>query len=70
MSRVTAVLPPTIASAPGTACTAVRTRPIVLNAAWLSGAEVSVPCSQAWPALITGGVTPVIPGVARSAASS
>src|SRR5580658_9896545 len=70
MSRVTAVLPPTIACAPGTACTAVRTSPIVRNAAWLSGGEVSVACSQAWPALLTGGVTAVIPGVARSAASS
>jgi hypothetical protein len=43
MSSVTAVLPPTIAWAPGTACTAARTLSIVPNAAWLSGAEVSVP---------------------------
>ena len=44
MSRLTAVLPPTIASAPGTACTAARTLSIVLYAVWLSGALVSVPC--------------------------
>ena len=42
-SRLTAVLPPTSASAPGTACTAARTRSMVAYAAWLSGAEVSVP---------------------------
>ena len=39
---LTAVVPPTIASAPGTACTAVRARSMVSFAAWLSGAEVSV----------------------------
>ena len=43
MSRFTAVLPPTSAAAPGTAWTAVLTRSIVLKAAGLSGAVVSVP---------------------------
>ena len=41
-SRLTAVLPPTRASAPGTACTAARAASMVAYAAWLSGAEVSV----------------------------
>ena len=38
MSRLIAVVPPTSASAPGTACTAARTRSIVALAAGLSGA--------------------------------
>ena len=42
-SRLTAVAPPTRALAPGTACTAARTRSIVSYAAWLSGGAVSVP---------------------------
>ena len=46
MSRLTAVFPPTSASAPGTACTAARTRSMVAYAAWLSGAEVSVPSGR------------------------
>ena len=41
-SRLMAVLPPTSASEPGTACAAARTRSMAEYAAWLSGAEVSV----------------------------
>src|SRR5215470_14642589 len=40
-SRLIAVLPPTSALAPGTACTAERTRSIVLYAAWVSGADIA-----------------------------
>ena len=54
-------MPPTMASAPGTACTAARVASMVVYAAWLSGAEVSVPCRKAWPSRTTGPVTPVIP---------
>ena len=42
-SRLIAVFPPTLASAPGTACTAARARSIVADAAWLSGGAVRVP---------------------------
>ena len=42
MSRLTAVKPPTSASAPGTACTAVRRRATVCSAAVLSAGSASV----------------------------
>src|SRR5215471_16277793 len=69
-SRLTAVLPPTIALAPGMACTASRVRSIVAYAAWLSGAAVSVASRYAWPPMVTGCVTPVRPLTDRSVAAS
>lgn len=41
-STIVAVPPPTLASAPGTACRVVRARATVSLAAWLSGAAVVV----------------------------
>ncbi len=49
VSSTIAVPPPTWASAPGTACTASRTRSTVSLAAWLSGGSASVPCRNASP---------------------
>ncbi len=67
-SSTTAVLPPTLASAPGTACTAARTRSTVSLAAWLSGGSVRVARNSACPSWRTGGVVADTPAVAPVAA--
>ena len=62
--------PPTLASAPGTACAASRTWVTVLYAAWLSGGTDSVPCSSTRPSRTCGGPTDEIPLALASAARS
>ena len=54
MSSVIAVMPPTLASAPGIGCTAARTRSTVAIAASLSGAVGSVPSISTRSPLTTG----------------
>src|SRR6516165_12693261 len=67
---LTAVPPPTLALAPGTACTAARTLSIVVYAAGLSGLLVSVPWRKTRPSLVTGRLTVSIPLVPRRALAS
>src|SRR6516165_9245700 len=67
---LTAVPPPTLALAPGTACTAARTLSIVVYAAGLCGLLVSVPWRKTRPSLVTGRLTDSIPLAPRSALAS
>ena len=62
--------PPTLASAPGIACTAARTRLTSAYAAWLSGGTASVPCISTRPSRTCGGLTAAMPPVRASAARS
>src|SRR6202167_3623306 len=62
-----AVPPPTLASAPGMACTVVRIRSTSVYAAGLSGGMVIVACTKDRPSLVTGGATEAMPGAAASA---
>ncbi len=61
-----AVPPPTLASAPGIACTAVRIRSTSVYAAGLSGGMVIVACTKDRPSLVTGGATEEMPGAANN----
>src|SRR6266540_3253727 len=68
MSRLIALPPPTLASAPGTACTAARTRSTVAYAAAESAGSVRVPSTYARSPFTTGSVTSVTPSLPASAA--
>ncbi len=60
-----AVVPPTLAPVPARA---LRTASTVSSAAWLSGADFSVPSNSTSPFFTTGSPTVLIPGTAANAA--
>src|SRR5260370_42430841 len=62
-----AVPPPTLALAPGIACTVVLIRSTSAYAAGLSGGVVIVACTKDRPFLVTGGATDAMAGGAASA---
>src|ERR1700722_5572618 len=66
-SLLMAVPPPTLASAPGIACTVARILSTSVYAVGLSGGAVIVACRKDRPSLVTAGVTDAMPGVAASA---
>ncbi len=63
VSRCSALGPPTIASAPFTACTAVRTRLMVSYSAGVSGAPVGNTEMSAQPRTVSPGTATATPGV-------